>query len=117
MAGAWLGGHVVFGMGTTVNRGAFLEGPDDWVDAYAAAAVPPNGMHMVEAGGMRGDDAGDRHSWRARGCVPPARRMVLCCTKARSKRRCHLSLARFTVPLVTGMSWVGPPPSTACSSR
>lgn len=53
MAGAWLGGHVVFGMGTTVNRGAFLEGPDDWVDAGAAAAVPPNGMHMVEAGGMR----------------------------------------------------------------
>lgn len=53
IAGAWFGGHVVFGTGTAVNRGAFLEGPDDWVDAGVSADVPALGMHMVEAGGMR----------------------------------------------------------------
>jgi nitrite reductase/ring-hydroxylating ferredoxin subunit/uncharacterized membrane protein len=53
IAAAWLGGHVVFGTGTMVNRGAFLEGPDDWVDAGAAGEVPASGMHLVEAGGMK----------------------------------------------------------------
>jgi nitrite reductase/ring-hydroxylating ferredoxin subunit/uncharacterized membrane protein len=53
LAGAWLGGHVVFGIGTGVNREAFLEGPEDWVDAGPAADVPADGMHAVDAGGMR----------------------------------------------------------------
>lgn len=53
LLGSWYGGHLVFGIGYAVNRDAFLEGPDDWTPAGAAADVPADGMRMVEAGGMK----------------------------------------------------------------
>jgi nitrite reductase/ring-hydroxylating ferredoxin subunit/uncharacterized membrane protein len=53
IAGAWFGGHVVFGTGTMVNRAAFLDGPEDWAEAGSPDDVPANGMHLVEAGGMQ----------------------------------------------------------------
>ena len=53
LLGAWIGGHVVFGIGYNVNRTAVIEsGPADWTAAGAAADVPAAGMIMVEAGGM-----------------------------------------------------------------
>ena len=51
--GAWYGGHVVFGTGYAVNREAFLDGPTDWAAAGRASDVPAQGMHLVEAGGMK----------------------------------------------------------------
>jgi nitrite reductase/ring-hydroxylating ferredoxin subunit len=53
LLGAWLGGHVVFGIGYSVNHDAFLDGPEDWAAAGRADDVPAQGMHVVEAGGMR----------------------------------------------------------------
>jgi nitrite reductase/ring-hydroxylating ferredoxin subunit/uncharacterized membrane protein len=50
---AWLGGHLVFGIGYSVNRDAFLAGPTDWVPAGLASDVPASGPHLVEAGGMQ----------------------------------------------------------------
>jgi len=52
LLGAWLGGHVVFGIGWGVNHDAFLDGPEDWADAGPADAVPAHGMQAVTAGGM-----------------------------------------------------------------
>ena len=40
LLGAWLGGHVVFGIGYGVNHAAFLDGPEDWANAGPADAVP-----------------------------------------------------------------------------
>lgn len=40
-AGAYLGGDLVFRLGTQVNRNAWLEGPPDWRDAAAAEDVQP----------------------------------------------------------------------------
>ena len=51
LLGAWYGGHVVFGIGYNVSRAAFLTGPEDWVDAGSADAVPATGMIVVDAGG------------------------------------------------------------------
>jgi len=53
LLGAWLGGHVVFGIGYSVNRQAYLAGPVDWVPVGAASAVPETGMHLVEAEGTQ----------------------------------------------------------------
>ena len=54
LLGAWIGGHVVFGIGYNINRTAFIEsGPADWTAAGAAADVPADGMIMVEVGGMK----------------------------------------------------------------
>jgi nitrite reductase/ring-hydroxylating ferredoxin subunit/uncharacterized membrane protein len=53
LLGAWIGGHVVFGIGYSVNHDAFLDGPEDWATAGRADDVPAQGMHVVEAGGMR----------------------------------------------------------------
>ncbi len=53
LLGAWYGGHVVFGIGYAVNRGAFLEAPEGWVAAGPSAEVPADGMVSVDAGGMQ----------------------------------------------------------------
>ena len=53
LLGAWIGGHVVFGIGYSVNHDAFLDGPEDWAAAGHADDVPAQGMRVVEAGGMR----------------------------------------------------------------
>lgn len=52
LLGAWIGGHVVFGIGYAVNHDAFLDGPEDWSAAGRADDVSAEGMHMVVAGGM-----------------------------------------------------------------
>jgi nitrite reductase/ring-hydroxylating ferredoxin subunit/uncharacterized membrane protein len=51
LVGAWLGGHVVFGIGYNVNRTAYITGPEDWVTVGNADDVPVAGMHVVDAGG------------------------------------------------------------------
>jgi nitrite reductase/ring-hydroxylating ferredoxin subunit/uncharacterized membrane protein len=53
MAGAWLGGHLVFGTGTMVNRSAFLEGPEDFVAVGSPADFPEGEMRVVDAGSMQ----------------------------------------------------------------
>jgi nitrite reductase/ring-hydroxylating ferredoxin subunit/uncharacterized membrane protein len=50
---SWLGGHLVFGMGTMVNRSAFLEGPEDFVSVGAPGDFPDGEMRAVDAGGLR----------------------------------------------------------------
>jgi nitrite reductase/ring-hydroxylating ferredoxin subunit/uncharacterized membrane protein len=51
-AGGYLGGHLVFGMGTMVNRNAFAEGPGDFTDVGASADFPEGKMQRVQAGEM-----------------------------------------------------------------
>lgn len=53
LVGAWYGGHVVFGIGYAVNRDAFLDGPSTWTPVGRSADVPDEGMHLVEAAGMK----------------------------------------------------------------
>jgi len=52
MAGGYLGGHLVFGLGTMVNRNAFAEGPEDYVAVGMGADFPEGEMHRVNAAGM-----------------------------------------------------------------
>ncbi|HET9051272.1 MAG TPA: Rieske 2Fe-2S domain-containing protein, partial [Candidatus Dormibacteraeota bacterium] len=52
LGGAYLGGHLVFGIGTMVNRNAFTEGPSDFVEVGAAADFAEGELHRVDAGGM-----------------------------------------------------------------
>jgi nitrite reductase/ring-hydroxylating ferredoxin subunit len=52
MAGGYLGGHLVFGIGTMVNRNAFAEGPEDYVAVGMPADFPEGEMHRVNAAGM-----------------------------------------------------------------
>lgn len=49
---AYLGGHVVFGMGTMVNHLAFAQGPDEPVVVVAPGDFPEGAMRSVDAGGM-----------------------------------------------------------------
>ena len=51
-AGAYLGGHVVFGMGTMVNHLAFTQGPEEPVAVGAPDDFPEGVMRCVDAGGM-----------------------------------------------------------------
>jgi nitrite reductase/ring-hydroxylating ferredoxin subunit/uncharacterized membrane protein len=51
-AGGYLGGHLVFGIGTMVNRNAFAEGPDDYAAVGACADFPEGEMRRVSAAGM-----------------------------------------------------------------
>jgi nitrite reductase/ring-hydroxylating ferredoxin subunit len=51
-AAAYLGGHLVFGLGTTVNRNAFADGPVDYASVGPATEFPEGAMRRVEAGGM-----------------------------------------------------------------
>ncbi len=52
LGGAYFGGHLVFGFGTMVNRLAFAEGPDDFVEVGASDDFPENSMRLADAAGM-----------------------------------------------------------------
>ncbi|MHB8324651.1 MAG: Rieske (2Fe-2S) protein [Candidatus Dormibacteria bacterium] len=51
-AGAYLGGDLVFRLGTQVNRNAWAEGPADWQDAAAAADITPGRLLKCEVAGI-----------------------------------------------------------------
>ena len=51
-AGAYLGGHVVFGIGTMVDHLAFIAGPHEPVDVGASSDFPEGAARCVDAGGM-----------------------------------------------------------------
>lgn len=51
MAGAYLGGHLSFGMGTMVNRGAFQEGPEEFVPIGRADDFKEGIMRKADAAG------------------------------------------------------------------
>jgi Ferredoxin subunits of nitrite reductase and ring-hydroxylating dioxygenases len=50
--GAFLGGHLSFGMGTAVNRSAFVEGVTDWTDVGSMAHFPEGKLVRAQAGDM-----------------------------------------------------------------
>jgi nitrite reductase/ring-hydroxylating ferredoxin subunit/uncharacterized membrane protein len=50
LCGAYIGGHLTFGMGTMVNRTAFLEMPEDFVAVGKPEDFPEGEMRRVEAG-------------------------------------------------------------------
>jgi nitrite reductase/ring-hydroxylating ferredoxin subunit/uncharacterized membrane protein len=52
LLGGYLGGHLVFGIGTMVNHNAFTYGPEDFVAVGSAADFPEGEMRRVDAGGM-----------------------------------------------------------------
>lgn len=53
LIGGYLGGHLVFGIGTMVNRNAFTEGPaEQYVQVGAAADFAEGVLKRVDAGGM-----------------------------------------------------------------
>jgi nitrite reductase/ring-hydroxylating ferredoxin subunit/uncharacterized membrane protein len=53
LTGGYLGGHLVYGIGTMVNRNAFAEGPeDDFVAVGTPEEFPEGVLRRVDAGGM-----------------------------------------------------------------
>ena len=52
LVGGYLGGHLVFGIGTMVNRNAFAEGPEDFVAVGASTDFPEGELRRADAGGM-----------------------------------------------------------------
>ena len=52
MFGMFIGGHVVYGYGTRINRGAFLEGPDEYVSVGRSDDFPEGQMRRVAANGL-----------------------------------------------------------------
>ncbi|MFI5266130.1 MAG: Rieske 2Fe-2S domain-containing protein [Chloroflexota bacterium] len=50
LSASYLGGDLVFRMGTQVNRTAWIEGPDDWTGAIADADVPEGTLVRASAG-------------------------------------------------------------------
>lgn len=50
LASGYLGGELVYGIGTMVNRNAFLEAPEDFVDVGASGDFPEGALRRVEAG-------------------------------------------------------------------
>ena len=53
LAASYLGGDLVFRMGTQVNRNAWTEGPDDWTAAIAETDVPEGKLVRADAGGVQ----------------------------------------------------------------
>jgi nitrite reductase/ring-hydroxylating ferredoxin subunit/uncharacterized membrane protein len=51
--GMYLGGHVVYRFGTAVDRNAFVEAPEDFVDVGALADFPEGALKAVDAGSAR----------------------------------------------------------------
>lgn len=51
-AGGYLGGHLVFGVGTMVNRNAFVEGPEEFVPVGRSSEFAEGQLRRVDAGGM-----------------------------------------------------------------
>ena len=52
IAGGYLGGHLVFGVGTMVNRNAFAEAAEDFVAVGPSADFVEGGLRRVDAGAM-----------------------------------------------------------------
>lgn len=52
LLGGYVGGHLVFGIGTMVNHNAFTEGPQDFVAVGAPGDFPEGQLRRVDAGGM-----------------------------------------------------------------
>ena len=52
MAGSYVGGHLTFGLGTTVNRNAFADGPAEYVTVGTPAEFPEVQMRRVDARGL-----------------------------------------------------------------
>ncbi len=52
IVGGYLGGHLVFGLGTMVNRNAFAEGPEDFVAVGVASDFAEGTLTRVDAAGM-----------------------------------------------------------------
>jgi nitrite reductase/ring-hydroxylating ferredoxin subunit/uncharacterized membrane protein len=52
LAGAYVGGHLTFGAGTSVNHNAFFEGPADFVKVGTRTDFPEGEMRRVEAQGL-----------------------------------------------------------------
>lgn len=50
--GGYIGGHLVFAIGTMVNRNAFAEAPEDYVPVGAPDDFPEGRLTRVDAGGM-----------------------------------------------------------------
>lgn len=50
--GAFIGGDLVFRMGTMINRNAYRSGPKDFTTAIASADLPDNQMKRVEVKGQ-----------------------------------------------------------------
>ena len=50
--GAYVGGHLTFGIGTAVNHNAFYEGPTDYVKVGSRNDFPEGEMKRVEANGL-----------------------------------------------------------------
>jgi nitrite reductase/ring-hydroxylating ferredoxin subunit/uncharacterized membrane protein len=51
VSGGYLGGDLVYGIGTMVNRNAFLEAPADFVDVGASGDFPEGALRRVQANG------------------------------------------------------------------
>jgi nitrite reductase/ring-hydroxylating ferredoxin subunit len=50
--GAYLGGGMVFRMGVMINRNAYRKGPDNFLPAFAVAALQEGQPQRVEVGGQ-----------------------------------------------------------------
>jgi nitrite reductase/ring-hydroxylating ferredoxin subunit/uncharacterized membrane protein len=50
--GAFLGGHLSFGMGVMINRSAFVEGVTEWTDVGSMAHFPEGKLVRAHAGDM-----------------------------------------------------------------
>lgn len=50
--GGYLGGHVVFSMGTAVNRNAFFEGAEEYVDVGSSDSFAEGALHRVTVGDL-----------------------------------------------------------------
>jgi nitrite reductase/ring-hydroxylating ferredoxin subunit/uncharacterized membrane protein len=53
LAGAYLGGHLVFGIGTMVNHNAFAEAPEDYIGIGKSSDFAERQMRRVMAGPMQ----------------------------------------------------------------
>jgi nitrite reductase/ring-hydroxylating ferredoxin subunit/uncharacterized membrane protein len=52
LLGAFVGGHLTFGIGTAVNHNAFFDGPVDFVRVGSREDFPEGEMRRVDAGGL-----------------------------------------------------------------
>ncbi|MGC8474103.1 MAG: Rieske 2Fe-2S domain-containing protein, partial [Candidatus Dormibacteria bacterium] len=53
MAGMYAGGHLTFGLGTMVNRTAFLSGPAGFTRLGSSTDFPEGQLRQADAGGMQ----------------------------------------------------------------
>lgn len=50
---AYIGGDLVYKVGQSVNRDAWVEGPEEWTDAAAAADLADGALHRYDVAGAR----------------------------------------------------------------